>query len=178
MNGKLAFEIKTGRVFGTGNHPTTILCIEMIERYLKKGDQFLDIGSGSGILMVAAARLGAGKVIGIDKNEAAVEIARRNLRSNKIKPQRFNVRTGNLLDQIEGHYDLVAANILTEIIAKLLDDIPRVLKNGGVFICSGMLEGNTHRVEKKIMERGLELLEKRSKNRWIAIAAALEHSHK
>jgi ribosomal protein L11 methyltransferase len=147
----------------------------MIERYLKKGDHFLDVGTGSGILMVAAARLGAGKVIGIDKNEVAVKIARRNLRVNKIEAQRFAVKTGNLLDGIKEHYDLVAANILTEIIAKLLDDIPRVLKNGGVTICSGMLEGNTHRVEKKIIETGLEILEKRSKNRWVAMAATLGH---
>ncbi|MGD2272242.1 MAG: 50S ribosomal protein L11 methyltransferase [Desulfobacterales bacterium] len=150
----------------------------MIERYLKKGDQFLDVGTGSGILTVAAARLGTGKGIGIDKNEAAVKIARRNLRTNKIKPHRFNVRTGNLLDEIEARYDLVAANILREIIAKLWDDIPRVLKNGGVFICSGMLVGNTQRIEKKMIMTGLEILEKRSKIGWVAIAAKLNHQRK
>jgi len=175
MTEKLGFEIDPGTAFGTATHPTTVLCIELIECYLEQGNEFLDVGTGSGILMVAAAKLGAGKICGIDKNIAAVEIARRNLRLNQIEEKRFEVKAGNLVDDVQVQFDLVVANILTEVMVVLLDSIKKVLKKTGVFICSGMLEKNTHRVEKKIIGSGFEILEIRTKNKWVAIAARLKY---
>lgn len=170
MKMKLDFEIDSGEVFGTGNHPTTVLCLEMLERYLRKGDKFLDVGTGSGILMIAAAKLGAGKVCGIDRNHAAVEIARRNLIRNRIENKRRELRTGNLVEGVDEKYDLVAANILTEVILTLLDTVNEILTENGIFICSGMLERNTHRVEKRMKASGFEILETRTKDKWVAIA--------
>ena len=100
--GDIVLELDPGMAFGTGTHPTTALCIGLIEDYLHLGDSFLDIGTGSGILMLAAARLGAGFVCGLDKNEMAVKIAAKNLRLNGIAPQRFSVKMGNLVAGIFG----------------------------------------------------------------------------
>jgi len=163
-------EINVGSAFGTGSHPTTALCLELIERYLEEGDTVLDVGTGAGILMIAAVKIGAGTVIGIDNNNAAVEIARKNVLLAKIPRKRFAVRAGNLLAGVEDQFDIVVANLLPEILTILVDDVSRVLKKGGIFICAGMLEGNTHRVAYKIQTRGLKIIETRTKNKWVALA--------
>jgi len=157
--------------FGTGTHPTTALCISMIEDYLKKGDEVLDIGTGSGILMIAAAKLGAEKELGIDNNEPAVEITRQNLMMNNIEEERFQVKVGNLLNGVVKRFDLVVANILTEVIVDLLDDVGRVLKESGLFICSGLIERNTNRVVSKMKGLGFEVLEMRTRASWVSMAA-------
>ncbi len=168
---EFVIKIDSGIAFGTGTHPTTALCLNMIENYLKKGDIFLDVGTGSGILMIAAAKLGAQKVFGIDKNQYAVEIARQNLALNNIEEERFDVRVGNLLDGVMKKFHLVVANILTEVIVDLLSGIRGVLKESGIFICSGMIERNTHRVVAKMKRLGLETVEMRKKQQWVSIAA-------
>ena len=167
---EISFEIDPGIAFGTGTHPTTSLCMDMIERYLNRGDRVLDVGTGSGILMIAAVKMGAGMVHGIDKSSAAVEITRKNLILNQIGKKRYRVRTGTLLNGIEEQFDLIVANILMEIIVLLLDDVQKNLKRAGTFICSGMLEGNTHRVLNKMKHQGFEILETRTKERWVSIA--------
>jgi ribosomal protein L11 methyltransferase len=168
---ELVIRIDPGMAFGTGTHPTTALCLSMIETYLKKGDDFLDVGTGSGILMIAAAQLGAQMVVGIDKNERAVQIARQNLMLNNVEEGRFQVMVGNLLEGVERRFDMVVANILTEIVVHLLDDIGKVLKKSGVFICSGMIERNTHRVVSKMKRLDLEVVEMRTKECWVSITA-------
>jgi ribosomal protein L11 methyltransferase len=168
---ELVIKIDPSMAFGTGTHPTTALCLSMIEDHFNKGDDFLDVGTGSGILMIAAAKLGAEMVVGIDKNETAVEIARRNLMLNKIEGKGVRVTVGNLLAGVEERFDLVVANILTEIVVQLLDDIDKVLKKSGVFICSGMIERNTHRVVSKMKRLDLEVVEMRKKAYWVSIAA-------
>lgn len=171
---EISFEIDPGIAFGTGTHPTTTLCMDMIERYLNRGDRVLDVGTGSGILMIAAVKMGAGMVHGIDKSSAAVEITRKNLILNQIEEKRYKVRTGTLLNGIEEQFDLIVANILMEVIVLLLDDVQKNLKKTGTFICSGMLEGNTHRVLNKMEAQGFEILETRTKERWVSIAGRLK----
>ena len=167
----MVIKIDPGMAFGTGTHPTTALCLSMLEDYLNKGDDVLDVGTGSGILMIAAAKLGAEMVLGIDKNERAVEIARRNLTLNKIEGKGARVMVGNVLDAVRKRFDMVVANILTEVVVQLLDDIGKVLKKSGVFICSGMIERNTHRVVSKMKRLDLEVVEIRKKAYWVSIAA-------
>jgi ribosomal protein L11 methyltransferase len=168
--GDIVVELDPGMAFGTGTHPTTALCIEMMETYFKQGDTFLDLGTGSGILMIAAAKLGASMVCGVDKDEIAVEIAQKNLILNKIDRQSFSVCSGNLVEGIEKKYDFVAANILTHVILGLLADIQRVIKEKGIFICSGILEENKNLVVAKMNDMGFEILESESKEHWVAIA--------
>jgi ribosomal protein L11 methyltransferase len=159
--------------FGTGTHPTTALCIEMIEIHLNPGDSFLDVGTGSGILMVVASKQGADKVYGVDKDEIAVDIATKNLMLNEIDPKKFSVSTGNLVQGLENTYDFIAANILTYIILNLLDEIKHVLKPQGIFVCSGILDENRDLVTDKMKEIGFEILEVASKEQWVAIAGRL-----
>jgi ribosomal protein L11 methyltransferase len=168
--GDLVIEIDPGMAFGTGTHPTTALCAQLVEANLQKGDAFLDIGTGSGILMAAAGKLGAGTLAGSDRDELAVRIAAENLRRNGIKEGRFLLAQGLLGTPFKGPFDIVAANILTHIILELLDDIPRVLKNGGIFICSGIIVENQNLVVAKMKTAGFEILETLLKEGWAAIA--------
>ena len=167
---EIALETDPGIAICTGAHPTTSLCIDMMERYIQRGDKVLDVGTGTGILMIAAAKLGARQLLGIDKSKIAVEIASRNLILNGIEKNRFNVRVGHLLNGIDEQFDLIVANILTETLLVLLDDIESVLTENGVFICSGMLEGNTHRVVSKMKALGLEILDTCVRQNWVSIA--------
>lgn len=167
----LVIRIDPSMAFGTGTHPTTALCLSMMEAYLKEGDDVLDVGTGTGILMIAAAKLGAEMVVGIDKNEMAVEIARKNLMLNNIEEERFQVMAGNLLEGVRKRFDMVVANILTETVVGLLDDIGKVLKKSGIFICSGMIERNTHRIVSKMKRLDLEVVETRTKEYWVSITA-------
>jgi ribosomal protein L11 methyltransferase len=174
----IVLELDPGMAFGTGTHPTTALCIRLIENYLKAGNSVLDIGTGSGILMIAAARLGAGFVCGLDKNEMAVKIAEKNLRLNGIAPQHFSVRAGTLVAGIEETYDLVVANILTQVIYDLLDDIEKILNEKAIFICSGILEKNENLVLARMKTIGFDILDLCIKDQWVAIAGRYIRRHK
>ncbi len=168
--GDIIIEIDPGMAFGTGNHPTTAMCIIMIENYLKEGASFLDMGTGSGILMVTAAKLGARNGLGIDKDENATNVARENLLLNNIQTDHFRVKTGKLFDGVEEKFDLVVANISTDIVVILLEGVREVLTNGGTVICSGIIEENHHLVMEKMDAVGLEILETRIKEGWVTIA--------
>jgi len=168
--GDIILEIDPGMAFGTGTHPTTALCLQMIETYLKPGDTFLDLGTGSGILMVAAAKLGAGKMLGIDIDPAATEIAGKNMRLNDAAPDTFDVSVGRLTENIKDRYQLVVANILTETILVLLDDLGKVLADGGMMILSGITEENARRIVDKMAAKGFTHLETRRREEWVAIA--------
>ncbi|MGD9416430.1 MAG: 50S ribosomal protein L11 methyltransferase, partial [Desulfobacterales bacterium] len=126
--GDIVVKLDPGMAFGAGTHPTTALCMRLIEDYLNPGDSFLDIGTGSGILMIAAAKLGAGVVCGIDKDSIAIDVAASNLKLNDLVSDNAILRTGNLLTGITDTYDLIVANIFTHVIIELLDDLPQALK--------------------------------------------------
>lgn len=166
----IVLELDPGMAFGTGAHPTTALCINLIEDYLNKGESFLDVGTGSGILMIAAARLGAGFVCGLDKDPLALEVAAANLRLNGINSRKFSLKMGNLLSGIEDQYNMIVANIFTHVILELLDHLPRALVSGGVFVCSGIFEKNKNVVIAGMKKVGFEILEMRAQEEWAAIA--------
>jgi len=170
---EIILEIDPGMAFGTGTHPTTCICIKMIEKYLKRGDFFLDVGTGSGILMVAAAKLGAGKVRGIDNDEVAVDVACKNLMQNKISESTFNVITGNLVDKVMERFDLVAANITSKAILMLLDDIKKILVEKGTLICSGIIEEQKSPVLKKMEQLGFDVIEILTQENWVSIVCKL-----
>ena len=169
----IVIEIDPGMAFGTGTHPTTALCISMIEKYMKKGDKFLDIGTGSGILMIAAAKLGAQQVCGIDNDEVAIDIAKKNLLLNGIDSKNFKLMTGNLTDKLNERFHFVAANILTETIMVLLDSVKSVLKKKSVFICSGIIEKNKDKVVEKMVASGFEIADILKQEEWVSIAGIL-----
>lgn len=173
--GDVIVELDPGMAFGTGTHPTTSLCIRLIETYLRKGDAFLDVGTGSGILMIAATKVGAARVCGVDNDDVAVEAARKNLELNKIDPQNYSLIVGSLVDDINDKFDFVAANILTGIIVDLLDHIEMVINTNAVFICSGIIEEQKHLVIEKMQAIGFEILEVVCEEGWAAIAGRWRH---
>ncbi len=171
--GDIVVEIDPGMAFGTGTHPTTSLCLQLIEIYLQKGASFLDVGTGSGILMAAAAKLGASRVVGIDHDDLAVEIARKNLQLNAVAPDRFEVRQGDLAESINEKFEIVASNILADTIIRLLDHIPKNLEIGGIIICSGIIESRKDSVITKMKHTGFDILETLLEENWVAIAGRL-----
>ena len=124
-------------------------------------------------MLIAAAKLGAGKFYGVDNDQTAVEIAAGNLKLNGFKSQRTRVICGDLVEGIREKYDIVAANILSHVILDLLKDIRRVLKSGGVFICSGIVDKNEKQVVASMKNIGFEILEINSQDEWVAIAGRL-----
>jgi ribosomal protein L11 methyltransferase len=170
----IVIELDPGMAFGTGTHPTTALCITMIEKYLSPGDSFLDVGTGSGILMIAAAKLGAGRLCGIDKDEVAVEVAAQNLALNSVKPQIFRLTAGNLVAEITEFFTFVTANIFSHVILELLPDISRVLAEEGIFVCSGIIAENKQTVIAAMENIGFEILETATQEEWVVIVGRLK----
>jgi ribosomal protein L11 methyltransferase len=172
----IVIEIDPGMAFGTGIHPTTSTCIEVLQTVVKPGDRMLDVGTGSGILMVAGSGFGASFVCGVDVDEVAVGIAEKNLLLNGIDPERFTVNTGHLVHGVNGRFDVVCANILSEVILVLLEDIHQVLEAGGVLIASGIIEKNRDLVVEKMISKGFEIIEIKLKEGWATIAGRLKES--
>ncbi len=167
---EIVLEIDPGMAFGTGTHPTTRMCIAMIEKYLKKSSTFLDIGTGSGILMIAAAKLGAIKVWGTDNDNVAVDTAYKNLIQNRILESSFKILAADLVHQITEQFDLVAANLTTKTILILLENVRRLLVQDGIFVCSGILETDKDKVLKKMKDLDFDLIEILAKEEWLSIA--------
>ena len=171
---EIIIELDPGMAFGTGTHPTTALCVALIEKYLPRNSSFLDVGTGSGILMVAAQKLGADRLCGIDKDELAVDIAAGNLHLNKVDPAKYSLKSGNLIDEINESYDFIAANIFSHVIIELLKDIKKVLTTGGILVCSGIIDENKSTVISAMVEAGFEIFEAAAQEGWAAIAGRLQ----
>ena len=122
--------------------------------------------------MVVAANLGAGRLVGIDNDEIALEIAEKNLRLNHIGPECFELKAGNLTEGMQGRFDLVVANILSEAVLKLLESVDRHMSPKSVLICSGIYQDNCGEVLKKIQQQGLKILEQRHEDSWVAMACS------
>ncbi len=166
----IVLEIDPGMAFGTGTHPTTRMCIVLIEKYLKKYNAFLDVGTGSGILMIAAAKLGASKIWGIDTDAVAADIARQNLIQNQIPESLFKIIIGNLVDGITQQFDMVAANLTTKTILILLENIQKILVQDGILICSGILAADKNKILDKLEQAGFKTIETLSDEDWISMA--------
>lgn len=171
--GDLVIEIDPGMAFGTGTHETTSMCIELLEKYLKKGDNVLDAGCGSGILSIAAAMLGAGEVLGVDIDREAVRVASENLEKNGVTDV-ASAEYGDLTEGVDFRGDLVVANLMAELIVHLLPDVPACLEDGGIFLSSGILQEKKEMVETAFRENGFRILDVLEKGEWVAIAAEKE----
>ena len=167
--GDRIIEIDPGMAFGTGTHETTALCIELIEQYYREGRLF-DIGTGSGILAVAAALLGAKDVYAIDIDEDAVRVAKENVRQNGLS-DRITVEKGDLLKGVRGTYDFAVANILAPVICMLAKPLTAYLAPGGYFVCSGIIREMRDDVYNALTGAGYTILEERSRGDWCAFAA-------
>ena len=167
----IVIDIDPGMAFGTGSHPTTVLCLSLIKQYLKPENAFLDIGTGSGILSIAAAKLGAHRVVGVDADETAVEIAKDNMKRNGVFTENCHFEKGHLLDEVNESFDIIAANILTGVVLELLHDLNRAIKPKGIFICSGIIEEDLDKVVSALQQFEFEPLQIRVRETWVGIAA-------
>ena len=163
--------VMPGKAFGSGRHDSTRLCVEMINAHLKEGDSFLDVGTGTGILMVVAAKKGAGRVAGFDRLPFAAFAARDNLLLNGVKPEQFAVFSAADIGAVNARFDVVAINILPEAIVGLLPGTTNVMRPGGMLLCSGMIRGNTHRVRNRMQRCGFNPVKRYHRGMWEGIAA-------
>lgn len=171
-DGELVVDLDPGMAFGTGTHETTRMCIQALERYVKEESTVFDVGCGSGILAIAAAKLGAKLAVGVDLDPVAVESSIENVGYNNLN--NIEILHGNLVEVIDGKADIVVANILAEIICILTDDVKRVLKDGGVFITSGIIHDRVDMVCDKLEASGFEVVEKNRDGEWNCIVARLK----
>ena len=142
------------------------MCAKLIDKYMSKGAKVLDLGTGSGILAIIAKKLGSGITEAIDIDKLAVDVAMENCTANGCGD--IECHTGELKDANRNDYDLIVANIIADIIASIAGDIPARLARGGLFICSGIINTKKDRVEKAIAEAGMEIIESRTDNDWMA----------
>lgn len=167
---EIVIELDPGMAFGTGGHPTTALSMQLLEKWLKPNSKVIDVGCGSGILSIVASKLGAKEVLALDLDPLAVESTRKNIGFNAIDGT-IRVEQGDLLKQVSETADVVIANILADIILQMAQDLPRVLKPGGVFIGSGIIEQKADEVVEKLKCFGLSVLEVVHQEGWVAITA-------
>ncbi|MBT8338658.1 MAG: 50S ribosomal protein L11 methyltransferase [Desulfatitalea sp.] len=172
-HGQRIIEIDPGMAFGTGTHPTTALCARMMEKFIQPGDSVLDVGTGSGILLIAAYLLGAGRLSGVDIDPQAVAVARENIRRNKIPRQLWALHCGHLADGQTQIHDLVVANILAEVIVQLLDQVPVVLRPGGVLIASGIITAWRDKVAREMAAHGCCIVDVVEDGEWVALVGRL-----
>lgn len=167
---ELIIELDPGMAFGTGTHPTTVMCIQALERTVTPGDLVVDVGTGSGVLSIAAALLDAKRIQSLDLDEVAVQSAKQNVEINNVR-DKVTVSQGNLLDGVNEQADIVVANILAEVIMRFTDDVAKVVKPGGYFIASGIIQTKKQDVKEAIIASGFTVEETILMEDWVAIIA-------
>ncbi|PYZ94240.1 50S ribosomal protein L11 methyltransferase [Salipaludibacillus keqinensis] len=170
QEGEMIIELDPGMAFGTGTHPTTVLCIQSLERHLEKGKTVVDVGTGSGVLSIAAAKLGASQVDALDLDEVAVNSAKLNVKLNKVQDV-VTVRENNLLENLDGSPDLIVANILAEVIIQMTEDAFHSLKPGGKIITSGIIQTKREMVKEALLSAGFMITEVVEMEDWLAVVA-------
>lgn len=159
--------IEPGLAFGTGSHPTTKLCLETLEKYVKSGDKVLDIGCGSGILSIACLLLGAESAFGVDIDSLAVKTAVQNAEKNGFDSDRFTAVQGNLSDKVKGKYNIVVANIVADIIMEFNKSVGDFLEDSGVYITGGIIDTREDEVLCSFAANGFEVIERFEEKGWL-----------
>ena len=175
---KMVLHIDPGTAFGTGMHETTQLCIRQLKKYVTPDTVMLDVGTGSGILGILALMFGAKKVVGTDLDPCAVDAVQDNLQANGIDPEKFTLLIGNLITEKEvqdqvgyGCYDIVAANILADVLVALTPVVIAQMKPGAIYILSGIIDDKEDVVKEAVQAAGLELLDVNYQGEWVGITA-------
>ena len=175
---KMVIHIDPGTAFGTGMHETTQLCIRQIRKYTKEGTKILDVGCGSGILGMLALKFGAAYSVGTDLDPFAIEATRENMEVNGIRDDQYEVMIGNIIDDKAvqdkvGYecYDIVAANILADVLVQLTPVVVNQLKPGGIYITSGIIDDKEQTVVDAVRAAGLEVLDVTYQGEWVCVTA-------
>lgn len=172
--GDLIIHMDPGMAFGTGTHETTRLCLEMIEQYYKAGPA-LDIGTGSGILAVALARIGPGQVLAVDIDPVAVKAARENVLLNELS-ERIEVKQGDLTLEVAGRFSFISANILADIIISLTEPVKALLAENGLLLVSGIILDREEDVREAYMQAGYHFYDSRVSGEWAALLFGLPNA--
>ena len=175
---KMVIRIDPGTAFGTGMHETTQLCIRQLKKYVTEDTEILDVGCGSGILGMLALKFGAKHSVGTDLDPCAIDATYENMDNNGISRDQYEVMIGNIIDDKEvqdkvGYekYDIVAANILADVLVPLTPVIIHQLKKGGIYITSGIIEDKEEVVVEAVKKAGLEVLEVNHQGEWVSVTA-------
>lgn len=175
---RMIIHIDPGTAFGTGMHETTQLCIRQLKKYVTPETELLDVGTGSGILSIVALKLGAKHAVGTDLDPCAVPAVEENKEVNDIPPESFDMMIGNIIDDKTvqdkvGYekYDVVAANILADVLVPLTPVILNQMKKGGIYITSGIIDNKEETVVKAVKDAGLEVLEVTYQGEWVSVTA-------
>ena len=175
---KMVIHIDPGTAFGTGMHETTQLCIRQLKKYVTEDTENLDVGCGSGILGMLALKFGAKHSVGTDLDPCAIDATYENMDNNGISRDQYEVMIGNIIDDKAvqdkvGYekYDIVAANILADVLVPLTPVIIHQMKKGGIYITSGIIEDKEDVVVEAVKEAGLEVLEVNHQGEWVSVTA-------
>jgi ribosomal protein L11 methyltransferase len=167
--GDVIVELDPGMAFGTGTHETTMMCVGLLEKYIKDDSVVFDIGTGSGILAITASKLGASNVVGVDLDEVAVDAAIENVSINNIN--NVQIKHGDLVDVLEGKADIIVANIIADIVINLTSIVKPFIKENGIFITSGIIKEREKDVINALKKEGFNILEVSEMGEWAAIAS-------
>lgn len=165
--GEILILLDPGMAFGTGSHPTTALCLELMQQYLKPGDRVADLGCGTGILSIAAVRLGASEAQAVDSDPLSVLIANENTERNEVAAK-IAVREGDGWNAIEGSFDFIVCNILSSFLIQTASQPSRFLKPNGYYLVSGVIGRNWRSVARALEAAGLHPVERRKRRQWVA----------
>ena len=173
---KMIIHIDPGTAFGTGMHETTQLCLRQLRKHVTPGCELLDVGTGSGILSIAALKMGAGHAVGTDLDPCAVSATQENLESNDVPEGKMDVMIGNLIDdprvqETVGYekYDIVVANILADVLVLLTPQVVHHMKPGGIYITSGILAEKEGIVREAMEKAGLQVTEVTAQGEWVCV---------
>ncbi|MBS4535566.1 50S ribosomal protein L11 methyltransferase [Clostridium sp. D2Q-14] len=169
---EVIIELDPGMAFGTGTHETTMLCVRQLEKYVHKFDTVFDVGCGTGILAIAAAKLGAVNAIAIDLDEDSVRVAKQNIKKNGVA-NTVQIKHGNLLDVVEGRANVVVANIIADVIKILAKDIKRFMEEDGVFIASGIILDKIGEVREELEKNGLKVIDEIKMGEWACLISKI-----
>ena len=170
QDGELVVEIDPGMAFGSGTHETTGMCLSLLEKYMSCGADVIDVGTGSGILAIGSALLGAGHVLAIDIDYDAVKVADENVHNNHVE-HIVSVRHGDLLKQVNALCDICVANIISDVIIGFAAPLIEHIRPGGLFICSGIVSSRSDEVRDALNSSGYEILEKNTRGEWTAFVS-------
>lgn len=167
---EIVIHLDPGMAFGTGTHPTTAMCIQMMETCLEPGASVLDVGTGSGILMIAAAKLGAGRLLGIDTDPVAIDVARQNLAKNHVDPALFDLLCTTLDRTDTTPCQFIAANIIAQVIVEILPDIKRRMTRRGTAVLSGIIRDRQKDVLDALEANHLVVTHETYMDEWVTLA--------
>ena len=172
--GRKIIELDPENSFGTGRHHTTQLCLELLEKYIKEGDSIADLGCGSGIIFISAMMLGAGSAVGVDISQDAAKISRQNAQKNGIPDEKVEIYCGDAVSEPELHekvckaYDLVAANIVADVLLHMKELFAEITKPAGILVLSGIIDDRLDEVLDAVKQNGFTLIEQKHRDIWNA----------